>query len=207
MARLWESHGVLWDAAVVRALFALSCLLVMVGCRPALPQSIQDEMAATPRGQATVVFFTDFQCPFCRRTHAALDPLVAERKGRVRVVLKHVPLRQHPDARTAARASICVEQISPDVAAAYASALMHANDLSEQACAEIAVQHRVDRALFDRCTHDSTTEERIARDGAMFEALEGDGVPLLYVGRSRLDGAQTRSGLEPALDAALESEK
>jgi predicted DsbA family dithiol-disulfide isomerase len=185
---------------------ALFCFAI-AACRPALPQAIQDEMTATPRGQATVVFFTDFQCPFCRRTHAALAPLVEERKGRVRVVLRHVPLRRHPDARTAARAAICVEAIAPEESFAYAHALMNANDLSEHACAEIAVQHRVDRDVFERCTHDSKTEERIARDTAMFDALGGDGVPLLYVGGARLDGAQTRGSLESALDEALDSAK
>jgi protein-disulfide isomerase len=192
---------------VLRAL-AFFCLVVsVVACRPALPQAIQDEMTVTPRGQATVVFFTDFQCPFCRRTHAALDPLVEERKGRVRVVLKHVPLRRHPDARTAARAAVCVEAIAPDELGAFTRDLMAANDLSERACAEAAAQHRVDRDQYDRCMNDSKTEERIARDTAMFDAVEGDGVPLLYVGRARLDGAQSRSSLETALDDALAAEK
>jgi len=196
---------------VLRA-FAFFCLVVsvavsLVGCRAALPQSIQDEMAATPRGQVTVVFFTDFQCPFCRRTHAALDSLVEERKGRVRVVLKHVPLRRHPDARTAARAAICVEAIAPAELGAFTRDLMAANDLSERACAEAAVQHRVDREQYERCVHDGATEQRIVKDGEMFDAVEGDGVPLLYVERTRLDGAQARRSLQSALDDALGSEK
>jgi predicted DsbA family dithiol-disulfide isomerase len=192
---------------VLRAL-AFFCLAVsFTACRPALPQVIKDEMAATPKGQVTVVFFTDFQCPFCRRTHAALDPLVEERKGRVRVVLRHVPLRRHPDARNAARAAICVETIAPDALGAFTRDLMAASDLSERACAEAAVQHRVDREQLDRCLHDSKTEERIERDTAMFDAVEGDGVPLLYVGRARLDGAQTRSSLETALDDELAAVK
>jgi predicted DsbA family dithiol-disulfide isomerase len=192
---------------VLRAL-AFFCLVASVmACRPALPQAIQDEMTVTPRGQATVVFFTDFQCPFCRRTHAALDPLVEERKGHVRVALKHVPLRRHPDARTAARAAVCVEELAPEAMSAFTRDLMAANDLSERACAEVAVQHRVDRDRYERCVHDSKTDERIERDTALFDAVEGDGVPLLYVGRTRLDGAQTRSSLETALDDALASEK
>jgi protein-disulfide isomerase len=186
---------------------SLFFLFALAACRPALPPGIQDEIFATPRGHATVVFFTDFQCPYCRRTHAALEPLVEERKGRVRVVLKHVPLRMHPDARTAARASICVEQIAPEMASAYAHALMRASDLSEESCAAIALQHHVDRNAYDSCTHDSKTEERIARDTALFDALDGDGVPLLYVGGARLDGSQTRSSLEAALDNAFASEK
>jgi protein-disulfide isomerase len=192
----------------VHRAFAFFCLVASaVACRPALPQAIQDEMAGTPRGQVTVLFFTDFECPFCRRTHAALDPLIEARKGRVRVVLKHVPLRRHPDARTAARAAVCVEAIAPDELGAFTRHLMAASDLSERACAEAAVRHRVDRDQYDRCVNDSRSDERIERDTALFDAVDGDGVPLLYVGRARLDGAQTRSSLETALDDALTAEK
>lgn len=186
---------------------AFFCLVLFaLSCRPALPPAIGDEMAKTPRGQATVIFFTDFQCPFCRRTHAALEPLVEERKGRVRVVLKHVPLRRHPDARTAARAAICVEALSPSPMPFF-HALTTASDLSEGACTELAIQHGVDRDPFERCMRDPSTDERIERDAAAFAAAEGDGVPLLFVGRTRLDGAQSRASLEAALDDAIASEK
>src|SRR5690606_2314749 len=131
---------------------ALFCLaLLLASCRPPVPRPIAEELEKTPPGQTTVVFFTDFQCPFCRRTHAALEPLVAEREGRVRVVLKHVPLRRHPDARTAARAAICVERLTPPLLADYAHALFEAHDLSEAACEAMAVERGVDRDALQRC--------------------------------------------------------
>lgn len=186
---------------------AFFCLVLLaLSCRPALPPAIADDMAKTPKGQATVVFFTDFQCPFCRRTHAALEPLVEERKGRARLVLRHVPLRRHPDARTAARAAICVEALAPDPMPFF-HALTTATDLGEDACAALAVEHGVDRERFDRCVRDPSTDERIERDKATFDAIGGDGVPLLFVGRTRLEGAQSRSTLEAALDEAIASEK
>jgi len=37
----------------------------------------------------------------------------------------------------------------------------------------------------------------------MFRSLGGDGVPMMYVDRTLLDGAQTRRRLETAIDAAL----
>ena len=191
------------------ALFVLSAVIALAAaCRPALPQALTDEIAQTPRGQVTVVFFTDFECPFCRRTHAALAPLVEERKGRVRVVLKHVPLRRHPDARTAARAAICVEAVAPASLPSFVHALMTASDLSERGCAEIATrQPGVDGAQYERCTRDTSTEQRIEKDTALFDAVDGDGVPLLFVGRTRLEGAQSRSSLETALDDALAREQ
>jgi protein-disulfide isomerase len=174
--------------------------LLLVSCGAAVPPAIRDELARAPRGTVTVVSFTDFQCPFCRRTHAALAPIVAQREGRVRVVLRHVPLRMHPDARTAARAAVCGASLP--ARDALVSALYAAPDLGEAACEELAVARGADREQFQRCVADPATDARIDRDTAMFRELQGDGVPLLYVGRTRLDGSQTRGSLETAIDAA-----
>lgn len=184
----------------------IATLLALSACGGELPSVIGDEIAQTSKanaGAATVVFFTDFQCPFCRRTHAALEPLLEERRGRVRVVLRHVPLPRHPDARSAARAAICVERLTRPLLDDYVHALFEAEDLSEASCERMATDRGVDRDRFQRCLSDSSTDARIERDLAMFDAVKGDGVPLLYIGRTRLEGAQSRGGLEAALDESL----
>jgi predicted DsbA family dithiol-disulfide isomerase len=190
----------------MRALLAALVVSVLFACGGELPVVIRDEMTKTSQtkaGAATVVFFTDFQCPFCRRTHAALAPVVEARRDRVRVVVRHVPLHRHPDARTAARAAVCVERITNALTDDYVHALFEAQDLSEAACEELAVERGVDRDRFQRCLADATTDARIEQDLAMFDAVKGDGVPLVYVGRTRLEGAQSRGTLEAAIDDAI----
>jgi predicted DsbA family dithiol-disulfide isomerase len=175
--------------------------LALVSCGGGVPPAIRDELARAPHGTVTVVFFTDFQCPFCRRTHAALAPLVAERQGRVRVVLRHVPLNMHPDARTAARAAVCTEALP--ARDAVVDALYRAPDLGEVACEEIALEHGAERAAFERCVADPVTDARIDSDTSMFRGLGGDGVPMMFVDRTLLDGSQTRRTLETAIDDAF----
>jgi protein-disulfide isomerase len=180
--------------------------LLFLACPAGPPATIRDEIARTSQlkaGAATVVFFTDFECPYCRKTHAALAPLLEARPGRVRVVLRHVPLARHPDARTAARAAVCVERLTSALVDDYAHALFAADDLSEAACERLAVERGVDRDRLRQCLADPATDARIEQDVAKFESVGGDGVPLLYVGEQRLDGAQSREALEEALDQAL----
>jgi protein-disulfide isomerase len=55
----------------------------------------------------TIVEFSDFQCPFCRVIAARLDSLRALHPREVAVVYRHYPLRIHPHAVAAARASEC----------------------------------------------------------------------------------------------------
>jgi protein-disulfide isomerase len=200
-------------------------LLVVVGlfagCAET-PLAIRDEIATTARvqpGATTVVFFTDFQCPFCRRTHAALQPLLEQRPGKVRLVIRHVPLPRHPDARSAARAAVCFETITaaprlhsenvaPDATRTtvlfqeYVHALMTSPDLSEAACERIAEEHGVSRDAMQRGLSDSATDARLEKDLLLFDMVHGDGVPLLFIGKTRLEGAQSRSSLEAALEAA-----
>lgn len=193
----------------MRSLVVAFVAALSFACAGDLPAVIREDLATTAqvkRGAATVVFFTDFQCPFCRKTHAALAPLVAARHDRVRVVLRHVPLRRHPDARTAARASVCVERIASALTDDYAHALFASPDLSEAACEALAVERGVDRDRYRACLADSATDARIEKDLERFDAVKGDGVPLLYVGQRRLDGAPSSAALEAALDAAISAQ-
>ncbi len=193
--------------AVLHFAFVLFILVSMLSaCGAGVPPVIRDEMTRTAQvksGAATIVFFTDFQCPFCRKTHAALAPIVEARRDRVRVVVRHVPLPRHPDARTAARAAVCVERLTNALTDDYVHALYEAQDLSEAACEELAVERGVDRDKLRRCLADPATDARIEQDLAMFDAVNGDGVPLLYVGRTRIEGAPSRGSLEAAIDDAI----
>ncbi|MBX3188088.1 MAG: thioredoxin domain-containing protein [Labilithrix sp.] len=186
--------------ALLSLLFLSIALAAFVACSAQLPSVIRDELERAPRGTVTIVFFTDFQCPFCRRTHVALAPLLAQSDGRVKVVLRHVPLKSHPDARTAARAAVCGEQLG--ARSDFAHALFTAPDLGETAVEEVAVDHGADRARFRQCVVDPATDARIDRDTAMFDEVSGDGVPLLYVGKTRLEGGQSTRALEVAIEAA-----
>ncbi|HEX7086840.1 MAG TPA: thioredoxin domain-containing protein [Vicinamibacterales bacterium] len=59
----------------------------------------------------TLVEFSDFHCPFCRRVQPTLDELLKKYPTQVRLVYKHMPLDSlHPRARRAAEASWCAQQ-------------------------------------------------------------------------------------------------
>ncbi len=183
----------------VASLFAAA-----ISCAPALPPALREDLARAPKGAATVVLFTDFQCPHCRRAHAMLDAMIEQRGARVDVVLHHVPLRMHPDAWPAARAAVCAEQIAPaEAARAYARALFATPDLSEESLTAAASMHGIDPAALRQCAEDPRTDARITRDVSLFVEAGGDGVPLMYVGTTRFDGAPARAFLEAALDDAI----
>jgi protein-disulfide isomerase len=54
----------------------------------------------------TVVEFSDFQCPFCKRVTGTIDQIKKQYGAKVRVVFKHNPLPFHKDAPYASQAAI-----------------------------------------------------------------------------------------------------
>jgi len=185
-------------------LFLLSALLLSCAGTPAVVRAEEARTSAVKPGAVTIVFFTDFQCPFCRRTHAMLAPLVDAHHDKVRMVIEHVPLPRHPDARTAARAAICVESLTKALTEDYAHALFAATDLSEAACESLAIERGVDKSKYEDCLASPAVERRLTHDLETFDEVGGDGVPLLFIGHKRIDGMPPKADLEDALNAALQ---
>jgi protein-disulfide isomerase len=55
----------------------------------------------------TIVFFTDFECPFCAETHQKIKDLLARYPQDIRVIFRHFPLKIHKNAHGAAYAAAC----------------------------------------------------------------------------------------------------
>jgi protein-disulfide isomerase len=67
-----------------------------------------------PKAPVTLVEYSDFECPVCRKLHDALRGMLPNYAGKVRVVFKDFPIEQlHPWARTAAIAGRCAYQQDP----------------------------------------------------------------------------------------------
>ena len=109
-----------------------------------IPDVIAAELSATPRGEVTVVDFVDFECPFCRMTHAELSPILAAHRDRIRLVRKQVPLRMHEHARDAARAACCGETMGKGDAMADALFSAEVEDLTVDGCAKLAASLGLD---------------------------------------------------------------
>lgn len=60
--------------------------------------------------KVTVIEFSDFQCPYCKRGHDTMDELLAAYPNDVKLVFKHYPLPFHKQAEPAARAAWAAQQ-------------------------------------------------------------------------------------------------
>ncbi len=174
--------------------------------KPRVPKAIALELEKTPAGKITVVDFVDFECPFCRDTHAELSPVLARHKDQIRLVRKHVPLaRIHPHAMEAARAACCGEALGKGDELAERLMATPPEELTRDGCAKLAAAAGLDPEGFRRCLTEPATDARIKADSDAFTSTGARGLPTIWVEREKLEGGQDEATLEAAVARALKS--
>ena len=148
-----------------------------------------------------MVDFVDFECPFCRMTHAKFSPLLEQNASRIRLVRKQVPLKIHPNAHDAARAACCGEKMGKGEA--MANALFAAEDLTPAGCDKVAQSLGLDMNTFHACVQDPATDQRIEKESAEFKATKSRGLPTIYIGKERIVGMPEDGELHQIMSRAL----
>ncbi len=73
----------------------------------------KDHIYGNPDAPISLVEYSDFECPFCKRFHPTTRRLVDSSHGRINLVYRHFPLGFHdPGASKEAEASECVADIA-----------------------------------------------------------------------------------------------
>lgn len=153
----------------------------------------------------TIVEFSDYQCPFCRRTFARLDSLRKAEPTRVAIVHRHFPLPGHAQALSAALAAECAAD--QGVFGAYQATLYANQDsLSPASWSPLAKAAGVgDLPRFEACVRDSTFKDNVYRDLAAGHRLEVIATPSLLINHLRVQGEVPGDALAKLLDSAERS--
>lgn len=163
---------------------------------PPVPSAIT---ALYQPGKINIVEFADFECPFCRRLHARLGPLLAEYGERVHFVRKHRPLWRHPHAARAARAAVCAD--AQGQGEAMANRLFEV-DLSHEEIDRLGLELQLDTAAYSRCLESDETTAALERDAALLPDEQLEGLPTTYVGAKKFLGVPSEAALRDAMEKA-----
>jgi len=157
----------------------------------------------------TIVEFSDFQCPFCKRAARAVHSMPDDLRGSVRVVFKHRPLSMHQWARRAALISICASFQGDDAFWAVEGFLFDHQDSIRSETLDASVRDvaaREPRLRFDRleaCLAAKDAEEVLVRDERLADMYHIDAVPTIFVNGVRKAGFGTEDALWSALRVAV----
>lgn len=179
-------------------------------------EALDAELLAAPapsRGPAgapvTLVEFSDFECPFCRRLAAFERGLPAPDAARVRIVFRFFPLTSiHPWALTAAKAAGCAYlQSNRAFWRAHDFFFTHQESLNPADAASVirSVLSRVpgfNLPRYDRCIRLGESVGLVQRDQRLGQRLGVSATPTFFVNGRRYIGIAGRAALEAAIAAA-----
>ena len=161
---------------------------------PPIVRVVVSALGAPVRGAAdapvTLVEFSDFHCPFCKRAQPTLAQLLKQFPGKVRHVHRDFPIDGlHPQARNAAEAARCAQDQGKFWE--YHDVLFNrAPQATGEDLSRYATEVGLDRAAFDRCLADGTHRATVQRDLDEGRRLGISGTPAFFVNGRALTGAQ-----------------
>jgi protein-disulfide isomerase len=163
-------------------------------------------VTARDTSQATLVEFSDFQCPFCASTAAAVRNVQKKFGGRVRIVYRHFPLRIHAAAIPAAIAAECARmqgRFWPYHDALFA----HQDRLETLPWMQLAAAVHVPKLdAFAGCLASDTARRAVRADVLAGRQLGIEATPALLINDSLVVGGQTSAGLERRIVDILEAQ-
>jgi protein-disulfide isomerase len=172
------------------------------------PPSI--EVSADParvRGDAkapvTILEFSDFSCPFCRKAESIVNEVLAKYPGQVKLGYRDFPLETlHPQAELAAEASRCAGDQGKyweyhDVLFARVETQTH------EALVEDARRLNLDVAQFEACLSSGRKKVDVDRDAQMGSRAGVLATPGFFINGTFVSGAQPPAVFEKLIDEKL----
>jgi protein-disulfide isomerase len=154
-----------------------------------------------PHALVTLVEFTDYQCPYCRRADATVQKLRALYGDDLRVVIAERPLPMHERARPAALAALAASAQGRFEAM---HARLFAGELDDATLASAAKDSGLDLARFE-ADRAQVAPGLLAQSDALATKLDVKGTPSFFVNGRSIVGAQTLETFRAVVDERLEA--
>lgn len=154
----------------------------------------------------TIVEFSDFQCPYCRRFHEqTYQALLDAYPGQIRFVYRNLPLTSiHPDAMPAAVASLCAND--QNAYWDYHAKLFGSETLGTDVYIQYATDLELDVDEFTACLDSGKHDEFIQEDMKFAFNLGVQSTPTFFVNGLAIVGAQPLANFQQLIDKELAGE-
>lgn len=151
----------------------------------------------------TIVEFSDFQCPFCRRFHEeTYQALLDAYPGQIRFVYRNLPLTSiHPDAMPSAVASLCAND--QNAYWDYHGKLFSSETLTRDTFVQYAADLSLNVDEFTACLDSGKHDDFIQQDMNFALDLGVQSTPTFFINGLAIVGAQPISAFQQIIDLEL----
>lgn len=155
----------------------------------------------------TLVVFSDFQCPYCRKFSSTVSEVTKKYGEKVRIVFRQFPLTNiHPDAMRAARAALCAGDQNR-FWEMEGLLFQDQSNLGIEALKDRAKKLGLDLNVFNACLDSAQKGTQIREDVAAGMAAGADGTPTTFVNGRYLNGAQPLEAISAIIDEELKAKQ
>ena len=181
-----------------------------------------DPVLGSPNAPVTIVEFSDYECPFCKRhydqTHAELKKNYID-SGKVKLVFRDLPLSFHdPMAITEAIAANCAKEQGGDSAyykfhdIMFEKTTSNGSGLTKDQLYQFASEQGLNQANFKTCVDSEKYKDEVSKDLTDAGNAGATGTPSFIIGKSGegeiegklVVGAQPYSVFQAEIDALLQ---
>lgn len=154
----------------------------------------------------TIVEFSDYQCPYCRRWHDEVyQPLLNAYPGKIKLVYRQLPLTSiHPDAFPAAEAAMCAGE--QNAYWQFHDKLFGGDSLGASLYTQYAEDLGLDMQGFETCIADHKYQDAIQSDLDFAVNLGVRSTPTFFINGLAVVGAQPLSVFQQVIDQELAGE-
>lgn len=154
--------------------------------------------------KVTVIEFSDFECPYCKRGADTVEQILKAYPKEVKVAFKHLPLPFHKNAMPAAKASIAAQKQGKfwefhDVLFNNQKSL--GQDFFEKTAANL----KLDVEKFKKDMNDPETEKQVKADMELAQKHGIQGTPGFFVNGVAVKGAYPFDHFKKIIDKHLGS--
>ena len=172
---------------------------------PRLPVNTEGTPLRGPAdAPVTVVEFSDFQCPFCKRMQSTISELRQKYPDQVNWRFKDLPLVSiHSGAQYAAEASRCAGE--QDKFWEYRDALFNEARVTDEIHPGLAENLGLDKTAFEACLTSRKYKEAVEADSEEAQSLGITGTPAFIVNGILISGAQPIEEFIRIIDSELKT--
>ena len=170
---------------------------------PRLPVNMEGvRFRGDKNAPVTVIEYSDFQCPFCRRVQATLAGLASEYEKEIRWGFKDMPLSAiHPEALRAAHAGRCADDQGKFWE--FRARLFEQDVFTDGTFTDLAKELKIKDGALLECMNSGRHENAVMADFNEARSFGIDGTPAFLINGILFTGAQPIEVFRNAIDREL----
>ncbi len=168
------------------------------------PAADRDHIRGNPQATLSLIEYSDFECPYCKRFHETPKKLLEAQKDQLNWVYRHYPLPFHnPGAQKQAEATECAAELGGNDAfwrytdALYERTTSGGKGFPVEQLGPLAAELGLDQPRFEQCLESGRHAERVKTDTEEGAAVGITGTPGTILLNTKTGEVRLLSGALP----------